>query len=128
MTDKDIIKALELCFAEKGTKQTCGECPYHQFGELCKVNRDRDALDLINRLQAEIERLKYQVNRLKNYDERRDIALHSRLIANARAEAIKEFAERLKGKICDSFGFVRHGKGDIDIDNLVKEMVGESYG
>ena len=66
----------------------------------------KDTLDLINRQQAEIkewqrtavlnaneiiklqaenERLKYQVNRLKNYDERRDIALHSMLIANARA-------------------------------------------
>lgn len=58
MTDNEIIKALELCFAEKGTKQTCGECPYHKFGELCKVKRDRDTLDLINRQQAEIERLK----------------------------------------------------------------------
>lgn len=38
----------------------------------------------IIKLQAENERLKYQVNRLKNYDERRDIALHSMLIANAR--------------------------------------------
>ena len=80
----------------------------------------KDTLDLINRQQAEIkewqrtavlnaneiiklqaenERLKYQVNRLKNYDERRDIALHSMLIANARAEAIKEFAKRLKSSI-----------------------------
>lgn len=57
LTNKDIIKALELCFAEKGTKQTCGKCPYHKFGELCKVKRDRDALDLINRLQTENKEL-----------------------------------------------------------------------
>ena len=57
MTDNEIIKAYELCFAERGTSYTCAVCPYHQFGELCKVNRDKDALDLINRLQAENERL-----------------------------------------------------------------------
>lgn len=76
--------------------------------------------DLINRQQAENERLKYQVNRLKNYDERRDIALHSRLIANARAEAIKEFAEKVKDL------FVPEDEVRSEIDNLVKEMVSEN--
>ena len=64
MTDNEVIKAYELCFAEKGTKQTCGECPYHKFGELCKVKRGRDTLDLINRLQAENENYSHNVKQL----------------------------------------------------------------
>ena len=57
MNDADIIKSLELCFTPKGTSYTCAKCPYHQYGKLCTVERDRDALDLINRQKAEIERL-----------------------------------------------------------------------
>lgn len=50
-TDEEVIRALELCYAQKGTSHTCAKCPYHKFGTLCKVERDRDALDLINRQQ-----------------------------------------------------------------------------
>ena len=57
MTDNEIIKSYELCFAEKGTTYTCAICPYHEFGKLCKVERDKDALSLINRQKAEIDRL-----------------------------------------------------------------------
>lgn len=101
-----------------------------------------DIDDLINRQKAEIERL----NNLKRFekfiDERihtdkvrglswefrtkedRDKAFEKELeklfdIATARAEAIKEFAERLKAK-CEYF-IITEGV----IDNLVKEMVGE---
>ena len=63
MTDNEIIKAHELCFAEKGTSHTCALCPYHQFGVLCKVNRSKDALCLIKRQQSEIERLLYTSSR-----------------------------------------------------------------
>lgn len=41
-------------------------------------------------------------------------------------KSIKAFVERLKGEICDSFGFVKHGKGDIDIDKLVKEFLNKN--
>lgn len=76
-TDEEIIKALELCFALKGTSETCAKCPYHSFGKLCKVERDKDALDLINRQKEEIEIIKETT-------------------AEIRYEAVKEFAERLK--------------------------------
>ena len=73
MTDNEIIKAFELCFAKRGTILTCGKCPYHNFGKLCKVKRDKDALDLINRQKAEIERLKgdlaFREKQLKNLAE-----------------------------------------------------------
>ena len=79
-----------------------------------------EGINLINRQKAEIESLKKilhelkmeaemvykqrdslknQVNLLKKYDAERDIKLHARLTANARTEAIKEFAERLKKEI-----------------------------
>jgi hypothetical protein len=85
-----------------------------------------DALNLINRQQAEIKRLttlaKLGNMRADDYRAMRDKC------KTARAEAIKEFAERLKEK---------HSQADIlcprrivsltemELDNLVKEMVGE---
>ena len=90
-TDEEVIKALELCFTPKGTNDTCAKCPYHKFGKLCKIERDRDALDLINRQRAEIEGLKeaYAV-----YEETSGLK-------QAKAEAIKEFAKRLHKGIDD---------------------------
>ena len=82
-TDEEVIKALELCFAQKGTSYTCAKCPYHKFGTLCKVERDRDALDLINRQKAEI-------------------AFWMDAAANAKKEAVKEFAEKLKKRECSN--------------------------
>lgn len=56
MTDNEIIKALECCANGK-----CGECPLFKedCGDdiICKI-----ALDLINRQNAEIERLRKEVN------------------------------------------------------------------
>ena len=57
MTDNEIIKALECA-----SYYDCDKCPHHQ--ENCddriadQYELSKDALDLINRLQAEIERLK----------------------------------------------------------------------
>ena len=128
MTDNEIIKALEEYIKEN-------EFEYFHSNTMGQYRLIRGALTLINRLQAENEKLKYQVNRLKNYDEKRDISLHSRLIANARAEAIKGFAERLKENAdtetyFDSYNGERFeykiSTVDVeDIDDLVKEMVGE---
>ena len=134
MTDNEIIKALECC--ANATHKDCKNCPLFVV-DGCVKTMSTNALDLINRQQVEIERLKNQVNRLKKYDERRDIALHSRLIAEARAEAIKEFAERLKeellycvtviegdGAIVTNLGYEKEDVNET-IDNLIKEMVGE---
>lgn len=47
--------------------------------------------------KGEVARLQSQVNRLKKYDEERDIALHARLISNTRREVAKEILEELHG-------------------------------
>jgi hypothetical protein len=56
MTDKEIIKALECCRDGLLNPAFCKECPYYEK-EICAVVSTNDALDLINRQQAEIERL-----------------------------------------------------------------------
>lgn len=73
MTDNEIIKALECC-----GRESCNGCPYdkncHQGNPMI-----RDALDLINRQQAEIERLSTFV----------------KFQTQVKAEAIKEYKEKL---------------------------------
>ena len=102
VTDEQIIKALE-----------------------CRCNLIKDALDLINRQQAEIERLKGWENLLK-------AEKHSLI----KTEAIKEFAERLKSLVNQHHYMLAniHNSRDFGmftvgfeqaIDNIVKEMVGD---
>ena len=172
MTDKEIIKALEKIAQYSGFTDDVS-------------NTLLSALDLINRQQTEVERLKdilydadgvnlvnywYQQceiaeNGNRNFDEenkklkaeieklknennsmREDITqsvkelknlgvLYAKDISKSKSEAIKEFAESLKEKahtqpIFDTYCGNKY-MGDVskvyvaDIDNLVKEMVGE---
>ena len=56
MTDEQIIKALECCIADI---TDCENCPYHIVGDGDCVNKTKaDAIGLIRRQQAEIDRLK----------------------------------------------------------------------
>ena len=114
MTDKDLIKALECC-----NKDDCDNCPYKRN---CK-NVMCDVLDLINRQQAEIERLNKEVKywEVEAKEARADIN-------QAVAEAVKEFATRLEEYSYESmgnYGIIHMVVSVKDIDNLVKEMVGE---
>lgn len=148
MTDEQIIKALECCATDDG--DDCFQCPYgnivYKPGNGGCVNRCRkDALNLINRQKEEIERLKKKNKILiKNadtafqdgLDENRDL-FKKEVEPEIRAEAIKEFAERVEQEICKNTyaGFDKKGNpvniweaqtGFKDIDNLVKEMTEES--
>ncbi len=57
MTDNEIIKALECCFANTD----CTGCPgrWNPHGVDCLLSAGVQALDLIKRQKAEIERLEY---------------------------------------------------------------------
>ena len=91
----------------------------------------RKAEEEITRQQAEIDRYERESNskfdKWKLLDDRtkqRYAELYEEAKSVVRAEAIKEFAERLKKRqvrICDCF----EGVSIIDIDKLVKKMVGE---
>lgn len=105
MTDNEIIKALEcVC----GKSVYCRSCPYSPrfpFAK-CKEQCAKDALDLINRQKAEIERYKkyYETMETEIYSFRKDQADVKFLKNKIRAEAIKEFAEAYKEQIKDYTG------------------------
>ena len=123
MTDNEIIKALECCLLSNEQQESrCEDCPMEVSHAICQELLAFHALDLINRQKAEIEDLKTQ---------RRVLAVcwkdTRKYLKTAKSEAIKEFAERLNVSFGsytdDTVIWVRE-----KIDNLVKEMVGESNG
>ena len=96
LTDAEIVKALE-----------CASC--------IDVVRN-DVLDLIDRLQAKCDDLQAE-NELLN--------MTLKVTGQIKAEAYKEFAERLKAKLYiddDNFNPI---VTETDIDNILKELVGE---
>ena len=130
MTYEQIIKGLECC---------CLVDPKTIFlrddrtGEIITLNMN-DVFYLINRQHAEIERLKGWENLLKAES-------HAPIKAKARAEAIKEFAEKLNDRIVNfpsvypiesaTLAFLNgssHRQLEIleIINNLVKETVGDT--
>ena len=110
-TDEEIIKALECC-----AKRMCNyDCPLFEDKDAC-LHIDQLSLDLIKRQQAELDRLKKQL------DDKCD-----KCIVRDRAEAIKEFSDRLKEK---SYPFpcaigVENAVTIRAINDLVKEMTQE---
>lgn len=85
MTDNEIIKGLGCV---RGLLVPCESCGYDVgLFPVCQHSVARDAIDLINRQKAEIEELK---------SARRSALKVFQLHTEIRAEAIKEFAERLK--------------------------------
>lgn len=95
MTDNEIVKALECCIG-----CDCKHCPYYDGdtdneAALCKDRLIMDALNLVNRQKAEIEEHKRAFETILK-EVRAARALYIEDIGKARAEAIKEFAKRLK--------------------------------
>lgn len=144
LTDNEREKFLERCVND----DHCGDCPLEYLSDECMEYRSNLlslALDLINRKQAvnklqakQIVKLKIKVEQQKVEIERLWEVLENRgeickscdekyteKIKRAKTEAIKEFAERLK-KIAIEKGSVPIVF--VDIDNLVKEMVGDNNG
>ena len=119
MTDNEIIKALESCTSET----QCLNCPRFRgslgmsFFTKCDSKLKSDVLDLINRQKAEIERLKTNLNiDLENFATEYDNKI--------KAEAVKEFAERLKESKKKYEGTLAGFTFTMtELDNLVKEMV-----
>ena len=107
MTDNEIIEVFENCIV----KQRCDwqACPYYDF-DRCEEEVAKDALSLINRQKAEIERLQHT---------NKEISLGAVKILEMRDETIKAFAGRLMNALD------RHG-GDYAVygivDDIVKEM------
>ena len=95
MNDEQIVKALECCNQEN----MCDKCPYDLacYDAEYKSIIAKDALDLINRQKAEIERLKEERDEMH-----RDVITAEKFawelnekLKISKSEAIKEFAKFL---------------------------------
>ena len=141
MTGNEIIKDLEDYIKEN-------EFEYFHSNIMGEYSLIRKSLDFINLQESEIERLQKEVNlvsiqfqdiqerqeesqaeieRLKGSTIVNNIMESQRIKREAKSEAYKEFAERLKEKaqIADCFDSYNMVVGTHFIDNLLKEMVGE---
>lgn len=136
-TDNEIKKALEYC-TSVAYLGVCKDCAYMKFKTTdngCLDPMLKDALDLINRLEAEIERLKQNLEeahidireRLAEIERMREISeafdIEHEAIKNC---AVKEFAERLENKFnCIPQHHFTLAQVLFDLDKTKKEMVGE---
>ena len=152
MTDNEIKKAWECCSAPICN---CKECPMEGVNN-CYTKLKYKTLDLINRQQAEIDKLQHKIVSCNTEIERLTalcteqneelgrlqkvraniLKVMKENISQTKTEAIKEFAERLKARIrkdIDEQGMLPlpYTKKAYDavmlfIDNLVKEMTEQS--
>ena len=128
MTDKEIIKALECCIKAK-TNADCEalKCPFYDNEiDICMyVNNEEvlyaNALDLINRQQAENKELKTEnlILSQKRFNIFERIEFTDKLKKQAKAEAIKEVFDKIKAVNRWSCIDIRY------FDKVKKEMAGE---
>ena len=135
MTDNEIIKALECC----GRQGNCEGCPLNlekaAHGSICIVALQDGAFDLINRQNAEVERLKSERDKLLKEckkcgrkTQRKISKLQKQnlelldMCAEQGEKAIKEFWERFKND-CREIPYVLPSIYLIG-DKILKEMVG----
>ena len=126
MTDKEIESSLKVI----ATTHNCNECKIRncKWGTCnCSQITARAALDLINRQKAEIEKLKCEMGKLlpKDCSYAIQMEVSNKLESQIKSEAIKEFAERLMKMSTQGFWETDAYVGVEQIDNLVKEMVGD---
>ena len=117
MTDKEIIKAIEHCKNNEGNG--CRGCVFYGNEKgTCIDELLTDAFDLINRQQAEIERLTINMNAfgldMKQEKERAD---------TIRAEAIKECLNWVLSLFPEDKNFTTISR--FTVNQKIKEMVGE---
>ena len=82
--------------------------------------------------KSEVLRLQSEVNRLKKYDEERDIALHARLISETKIETAREIFEEIEKAHDDcieigsrNVGFLKVNKFELMLAELKKKYIGE---
>ncbi len=105
MTDNEIVKALECCTS----KMQCFDCP--RFDGIwgmrafthCDSKMKSDALDLINRQKAEIERLKGEVAKeficFVGNPHKVEQCPYLEELSKVKAEAIKETVEKVADEV-----------------------------
>ena len=118
LTEKVIIKALECCTPNDIC--CCEDCVYYpeKYNTAgCISELMANALDLINRQQAEIERLSDLLKRNKRHTDRIRL-ITAETAKKIKSEAIKEFTAKLNetpGNAIEKY----------KINNIAKEVVGD---
>lgn len=155
LTDEDVVEGLERCISTT-TAEACEGCPFNKQN-LCDKDQwvlERYALDLIKRQKAEndsakakieicaevIERQDAEIKRVKEcpkcvyeYDGEvteyciQGLCSNFKTVEQIKAEAYKEFAEKLKDAAMSCLKGGKYYKIITTrcIDTLLKEMVGE---
>lgn len=131
MTDNEIVKALEYCFTNDWNRTKCDKCKFYTGTTQCVEDLKSASIYLIKRQQAEIERLKCEMGKLLPKDCAYTVQMEvsNKLETQIRAEAVREFAERLKAKsfkTIRNYGLTKDVVEVCDIGNLVKEMAGDT--
>ena len=132
MTENEIIKALECCITNDCVKCKAYDETNGEIGD-CLHAICRNALDLIKRQKAEIERLKNSFDAQASLIEKKNLAYdricvkHRNQINTAKSEAIKELLNVLELRVVCKQKTTAMGyeSAIIDIKNLLKEMVGD---
>lgn len=125
MTDKDIINNIERCI-----ENDCDNCTWMEQ-TACKEYMLHDAFDLLNRQQAEIDRLNSCV--MSEEQVRTIMASQMHIVfkeelKTARAEAITDFAEKLKKTLTGWASRPTDLEIKFAIDKVANEMVGAGNG
>lgn len=117
MTDEQIIKN-----AEYHKLGNCSRCDYKNYGSNCLHELLNDSIKMAKRLCEDVADLEEGYNDgivcISRYKAENKWLLQK--LQQAKSEAIKEFAERLKKEALIDSGFEVLQVGTID--NLVKEM------
>lgn len=158
-TDEEIMEALANCAFSAHNPDACKECHYNNVGApICIAYCTKDALELMyrqesesNRLQKEVslvsilfqdlqeqaEEYRLKIENLQNVISNQQIEISAKIEKRIKAEAYKEFAEKLQAfckkiiaqkwneKAAPISWSYAYADFIDDIDNLLKEMVGE---
>ncbi len=144
LTDKEIVKALECCMDEMGCTKGCPCFNPKAKGSHCtvakKLELEKLTLDLINRQQAELdeyEKIKTTIDEfweilltlsIFKRKEKPTLEEFAEAIQEIKAEAYKEFAEKFKKKLSQKYTTSLWKVYCEEIDNTLKELVGEDNG
>lgn len=123
LTDAEIVKALECCFIHPN----CPDCPLRNpLSMECMKVANVQAVDLINRQKAEIERL-----------QKHNTEYARKHYQDGKTEAVKEFVSLIKAE--NGNRFMKEGRDGADVfyefdqeafdkfvDECVEKVIGET--
>lgn len=140
MTDNEIIEALEMCNTNSCDDEKCSYAECNDTIKYCQLELHNDILNLIKRQQEDIELLKIDNGLMTT--KAFEMAMNKAVADKVRAEAIKEFADKLENRFFNYYEVLNRDSNKRDyrgetlmvyevadmiedcIDGTLKEMVG----